>query len=54
MASPNLPFGAPARKTIFCSAWGLKKTSTPYFGVPYFDEWGIVGGHTSAYRWHLE
>lgn len=37
----------------FLSAWGLKKTSTPYFGVPYFDEWGIVGGHTSAYRWHL-
>ncbi len=37
----------------FLSAWGLKKTSTPYFGTPYFDQWGIVGGHTSAYRWHL-
>ncbi len=37
----------------FLSAWGLKKTHTPYFGVPYFDQWGIVGGHTSAYRWHL-
>lgn len=37
----------------FLSAWGLQKTSTPYFGVPYFDQWGIVGGHTSAYRWHL-
>jgi hypothetical protein len=37
----------------FLSAWGLKKTSTPYFGVPYFDEWGIVGGKTSAYRWHI-
>ena len=37
----------------FLSAWGLKKTSTPYFGVPQFDQWGIVGGHTSAYRWHL-
>ena len=37
----------------FLSAWGLKTTSTPYFGVPYFDQWGIVGGHTSAYRWHL-
>jgi hypothetical protein len=37
----------------FLSAWGLKKTSTPYFGVGYFDQWGIVGGHTSAYRWHL-
>jgi hypothetical protein len=38
----------------FLSAWGLKKTGTPYFGVPYFDQWGIVGGHTSAYRWHLQ
>jgi hypothetical protein len=37
----------------FLSAWGLKITSTPYAGVPYFDQWGIVGGHTSAYRWHL-
>lgn len=38
----------------FLSAWGLKTTSTPFFGVPYFDQWGIVGGHTSAYRWHIE
>ncbi|NLH17213.1 MAG: DUF2961 domain-containing protein [Phycisphaerae bacterium] len=38
----------------FLSAWGLKKTSTPYFGVGYFDEWGIVGGHTCAYRWHIQ
>lgn len=37
----------------FLSAWGLKTTNTPYAGVPYFDQWGIVGGHTSAYRWHL-
>ncbi|MGB9603408.1 MAG: DUF2961 domain-containing protein, partial [Limisphaerales bacterium] len=37
----------------FLSAWGLKKASTPYSGVPYFDQWGIVGGHTSAYRWHI-
>ncbi len=37
----------------FLAAWGLKKTSTPYAGVPCFDQWGIVGGHTSAYRWHL-
>lgn len=37
----------------FMSAWGLKTVSTPYFGVPYFDQWGIVGGHTSAYRWHI-
>lgn len=37
----------------FLSAWGLKKTNTPYAGVPYFDQWGIVGGHTSAFRWHL-
>lgn len=37
----------------FLSAWGLKTTSTPYFGTPNFDQWGIVGGHTSAYRWHV-
>lgn len=38
----------------FLSAWGgLQTTSTPYFGTPYFDQWGIVGGHTSAYRWHV-
>lgn len=37
----------------FLSAWGLKTTSTPYFGTPYFDQWGIVGNHTSAYRWHV-
>ena len=37
----------------FLSAWGLRQTSTPYFGTPYFDQWGIVGGHTSAYRWHI-
>ncbi len=37
----------------FLSAWGLKTCSTPYFGCPYFDQWGIIGGHTCAYRWHL-
>lgn len=37
----------------FLSAWGLKVCSTPYSGVPCFDQWGIVGGHTSAYRWHI-
>ncbi|HLA85091.1 MAG TPA: glycoside hydrolase family 172 protein [Thermoguttaceae bacterium] len=37
----------------FLSAWGLQTTSTPYFGTPFFDQWGIVGGHTSAYRWHV-
>ena len=31
----------------------MKTCSTLYFGVPYFDQWGIVGGHTSAYRWHI-
>lgn len=37
----------------FLAAWGLKKNGTPYFGTSYFDQWGIVGGHTAAYRWHL-
>jgi hypothetical protein len=38
----------------FLSAWGLKSgVNTPYFGTVYFDQWGIVGSHTSAFRWHL-
>jgi hypothetical protein len=37
----------------FLSAFGLKKCSTPYFGTAYFDQWGIIGGHTAAYRWHV-
>lgn len=38
----------------FLSAFGLKSgVNTPYFGTVYFDQWGIVGGHTSAFRWHL-
>jgi hypothetical protein len=36
----------------FLSAWGLEPVSTPYFGVPYYD-YGTIGGHVSAYRWHL-
>jgi hypothetical protein len=38
----------------FLSGWGLKKFSTPYSGVSYFDQCGIVGGHTAAYRWHIQ
>lgn len=37
----------------FLSAWGLKRCSGLYAGVPFFDQWGIVGGHTSAFRWHI-
>lgn len=37
----------------FLSAWGLRVVNTPYFGVPYFDQWGIIGEHASAYRWHI-
>ena len=37
----------------FLSAWGLKTTHTPFAGVPCFDGWGILGGRTSAYRWHI-
>ena len=36
----------------FLSAWGLEKTSTPYFGVPFFD-YRTIGGHVSSYRWHV-
>lgn len=38
----------------FLSAWGLKMVNTPFFGTPYFNQHGIVGGQTSAYRWHLQ
>ena len=37
----------------FLMAWGLRPCNTPYFGCPYFDQWGIVGGHAEAYRWHI-
>ncbi len=38
----------------FLSAWGLKKHSTPYFGVPYLNQLGgIVGQMTCSYRWHV-
>jgi hypothetical protein len=38
----------------FLSAWGLYSgVNTPYFGTVYFDQGGIVGGHTSAFRWHI-
>jgi hypothetical protein len=38
---------------FFCCAMGLKSCSTPYFGVPQFNQFEIVGSMTSAYRWHL-
>jgi hypothetical protein len=39
----------------FLSAWGLKKNSTPYFGVPYLNqEEGIIGQMTCSYRWHIQ
>ena len=38
----------------FLSAWGLKKNSTPYFGVPYLNNPDrIVGQMTCSYRWHI-
>ena len=36
----------------FLAAWGLGTSSTPYFGVPFFDH-QTIGGHVSSYRWHL-
>jgi hypothetical protein len=38
---------------FFCCAMGLEPCSTPYFGVPQFNQYEIVGSMTSAYRWHL-
>lgn len=38
----------------FLSAWGLKTTSTPYFGVPYLNQHDrIIGQMTCSYRWHI-
>ena len=38
----------------FLSAWGLKKNSTPYFGVPYLNNPDrTVGQMTCSYRWHI-
>ena len=51
---PKASIWGTGTEDYFLSAWGLKTTSTPYFGTPYFDQWGIVGGHTSAYRWHIQ
>jgi len=51
---PKASIWGTGTEDYFLSAWGLKRTSTPYFGVPYFDQWGIVGGYTSAYRWHVQ
>jgi len=37
----------------FLSAWGLKsEVTTPFFGTVFFDH-GMLGGRTSAYRWHI-
>jgi hypothetical protein len=36
----------------FLAAWGLETSSTPYFGVPFFD-YRTIGGLVSSYRWHL-
>ena len=36
----------------FLAAWGLERSRTPYFGVPFFD-YRTIGGRVSSYRWHL-
>jgi hypothetical protein len=50
---PKASIWGTGTEDYFLSAWGLKTCSTPYAGVPYFDQWGIVGSHTCAYRWHI-
>lgn len=37
----------------FLCAWGLRKCSFPYFGVPYTDGGHVLGGRTCVYRWHV-
>ncbi len=38
----------------FLAAWGLQKNSTPYFGTPWAEDWGVLGQRTGAYRWHIQ
>jgi hypothetical protein len=38
---------------FFNCAMGLESCSTPYFGVPLFDQFEIIGAKTGAYRWHI-
>ncbi len=49
---PKASIWGTGTEDYFLSAWGLQTASTPYFGVPFYDDRSI-GGHTSAYRWHL-
>ena len=36
------------------NAWGMGTGTFPYFGVPILEgEWGMVGWHTTIYRWHI-
>lgn len=37
----------------FLCAWGLRKCSFPYFGVPHTDPHGSIGSRMCAYRWHV-
>jgi hypothetical protein len=37
----------------FLSAWGLRRCSGLYAGVPFLDPWGGIGSRVSAYRWHI-
>jgi len=45
-------WGTGTEDYLLC-AWGLRKCSFPYFGVPYTDGGRVLGGRTCAYRWHL-
>ncbi|MGL6194228.1 MAG: glycoside hydrolase family 172 protein [Thermoguttaceae bacterium] len=36
------------------NAWGMGTGTYPYFGVSILEgEWGMVGWHTTIYRWHI-
>ena len=50
-ASPSI-WGTGTEDYFLC-AWGLRKCSYPYFGVPYTDGGHVLGGKTCAYRWHV-
>ena len=50
---PKASIWGTGTEDYFLAAWGLQRNSTPYFGTPWAEDWGILGQRTCAYRWHI-